>query len=77
VRVPGAGANGNIIALQTAAEAQSVTEFVREKRFEVVGFRVGRERRGRSEGDQRIAGIEVDIRIENLANFRGGAPLPS
>ena len=54
-----------------------MTEFVREKRFEIVGFRVGRERRGRSEGDQRIAGIEVDIRVENLANFRGRAPLPS
>ena len=54
-----------------------MTEFVREKRFEIVGFRVGRERRGRSEGDQRIAGIEVDIRVENPANFRGRASLPS
>src|SRR5690242_9325162 len=54
-------------------EAEGVAEFVSEKGFEVIGFRVGADSERSGEGDQRVAGIEIDVRVENLTDLRGGS----
>src|SRR5271166_4234898 len=43
-----------------------------EERFEVVGLWVGGESGRGGEGDQRIAGIEINVSVENLPDLRGG-----
>src|SRR5208337_5690675 len=54
------------------AEAERVAEFVGKKGFEVVGLRVGGESGGRGKGDQRIAGIEINVGVEDLTDLGGG-----
>ena len=66
--VPGAATNGNMTALQTAecAEAEQVSDFVRENGLEIIGCRVARKGGGSGEGHGRIRWPQQDIGVENL-----------
>jgi hypothetical protein len=45
LKVPGAGAKGNMIALYTSEwQSREVAEFVRQQRFEIVSFWIGCQR---------------------------------
>jgi len=59
------------------AEAEEVAKFVSQDGFKVVSFRERRKSLRRGKYGVWISWTEVDIRVENLANFRGRAPLPS
>ena len=53
------------------AKTESMAQFVSENGFEVVGFRIAGKGLRRGVGGEGIAGIEIDVGVENLADLGG------